>query len=1068
MSVSRRTLLRRSGKAAAGAGALWLGDRLTQGAPEAFAADAAQGAAEAAPRRIAVSGATNACAALSPDGRTVVLDLLNMLWTVPAGGGEATRLTGVEQEATEPDYSPDGRHLVYQSYTDGNFHLWIARADGSGARRLTEGAVDHREPRFSPDGKRIAYAAEAGGRYAIHVLDLADGATKVWAPSTDVTAQEAQPYWHPDGTAIVFTSGKGDSPQSVVRADADGGRTTLVTVTKGRVAGPSLSPDGSRLAYVHLTSSGTFLVVDGKTVSDDGEDVFPFAPRWPSDDEVFYTADGAVRRREAGGGKAADVPFTAHLTVPRVAERPATRDFDSIASRQVRGILSPSLSPDGRKIAFGALGDIWIGRIGSTPKAVVSDGNLNADPAWHPDGSALVYASDRGGSAVDLWIHDVETGANRRLTDLRSTVSGAVFSPDGTSVAFGLEAGTLHTVDVASGAVRKVAGPLNSPGRPTFSADGGTLSCAALVPVTPRYREGVNRILTVDLTTGEAHYDEPVPGKSLTNRVDAGPVHSPDGKHTAYIVGGTLHVSAVDSAGRPTGAARQLNDESADCPSWSADSTSLLYLSEGTLRRADARTGSAKTVPVKLSWRRSKPTGRTVVQVGALWDGTSGELRRDVDVVIKDNRVEQVAGRGAVRGDRTVDARGLTAMPGLIAVHEHGPWQRADTMRLWLSFGVTALRSPGTGHYGAVEAKEAVDSGRRTGPRVFAAGDLIDGSRVYYSSGRPVTDEEELERELAKAKALGHDLVKTYVRLPYALQRAAVAAGHRLGLRSTSHYLFGPLTFGADGTEHLGGTSRYGRRQKETHLGHAYQDMTEPLIASGMAFTPTFGLSGAGLPATRAALYRYARWALGDKRLTSLMTEAEYAEFRTGVEDAQAEEPTDLLAFVARHGATVRKLLEGGAHVGVGTDSPLVPPGVYYHLNLQSMVRYGATPLQALRSATVEGARVLGLSAHMGTIEPGKLADLVLVEGDPLRDITAAAAVRRVVLGGVVHSVDDLTEERQAPASATSARTASAGAASAQAASVRTEPASVDDVPQGPAQERYWWHREEHADHSCC
>ncbi|MGP3968788.1 amidohydrolase family protein [Streptomyces sp. 6N223] len=1071
MELSRRTLIRRSGQAAAGAGALWVGGSLAGLASDA--SDATE-ATEGDTRSITVSEATNASAALSPDGRTIVLDLLNLLWTLPARGGEASRLTGIDQEASEPDFSPDGRHVVYQSYADGNFHLWLANADGTGARQLTEGSADHREPRFSPDGRRIAYAAETDGRYAIHVLDLDTGESGIWAPGTDATAeattQEAQPFWHPDGDAIVFTSGQGDAPQSIVRADADGTRTTLVTVTEGRVAGPSLSPDGARLAYVHLTSSAANLVVDGETISDDGEEVFPFAARWAAGDEVLYTADGKIRRRTLtatsganpganpgatpGAAAVADVPFTAHITVPRVPERPAARDFDSTAPRPVKGILSPSLSPDGRRIAFAALGDIWVGRIGSTPRAVVSDGNVNGDPAWHPDGTSLVYVSDRGGGASDLWIHDLDSGEDRRLTDLQGQVSAPVFSPDGTTVAFSFWSAYVYTVDVASGAVREVNLVSSGIGRTTFSADGTKLSCAALVPATPRYREGVNRVLTIDLASGETHYDEPAPGRSLANRIDAGPVHSPDGRHTAYVVGGTLHLSALDAAGRPTGPARQLNAETADSPSWSADSRSLLYLSDGRLRLADARTGRATTVRTGLTWRQARPTGRTVVQVGALWDGTGESLRQDVDIVIEGNRIEQVVARGAVAGDRTVDARDLTAMPGMIALHEHAPWQRAETMRLWLAFGVTTLRSPGGAHYASVEAKEAIDSGRRTGPRLFVGGDALEGTRTYYGVGRPTTSEEEVEREVAKAAALGHDLLKTYVRLPYALQRAGVQAAHRAGLPVTSHYLFGPLGFGADGVEHIGGTSRYGRRQKETHLGHTYQDVTEPLAASGMVFTPTLALSGAGLSSTGPALYRHAQWAVDDPRLTSLMSAAEYQQFSTAVADAQATEPTDALAFAARQGATMRALLQAGARVGAGTDSPLVPQAIYYHLNLQMMVRYGASPYLTLRAATVTGARAVGMSGHLGTVEPGRLADLVLVEGDPLSDINAAAAVRQVVCGGVVHTVDELVAGGSSP--------------EARAAAATTTTTWAEPVPRGPARERYWWHREEHAHDTCC
>ena len=1046
MGLTRRALIKRGAGLAAGAGVL--GSHATPG----WASPDVDGQSGAHAVEVTVTEATNASASLAPDGRTVVLDLLNVLWTLPTEGGDAVRLTGVEEEASEPDFSPDGRRIVYQAYTDGAFHLWLMNADGTGRKQLTSGDTDHREPRFSPDGTRIACAAEYDSRYAIHVIDVDSGDATVW---TTGTAQEAQPCWTPDGTAIAFTTGTNDAPQALDQVTADGTRTTLAKVTEGRLAGPSLSPDGSRLAYVHLTTTSAALVVDGERVSDDGEDVFPFAARWAGPDELLYTADGRLRRRTLRG-RVEDIPFSARVTVPRVAERPASaRDFDDAGGRQVKGIVGPALSPDGGSVAFGALGDLWIMRRDKAPEAVVEDGHRNTDPAWFPDGQGLVYVSDRDGG-IALWRYDLATRARRRLTDTTLSAAAPTVSPDGTTVAFVSEGATLCTLELATGAVRKVAGPLNAPGRPTFTADGTRLSATVLVPVTPRYREGHNQILTVDLATGESHYSEPLPGGSLANRIDAGPVHSPDGTRTAYIANGTLHISDLDADGRTTGPARRVGAETADAPSWSGDSATLLYLSDGRLRLTTP-SGKTSAVPLRLSWRPALPTGRTVVQAGALWDGTGPALRRDVDIVLDGHRVTAVTPRGerSVRpGDKVVDAHGLTVLPGFVAVHEHGPWERNELMRLWLSFGVTALRSPGTAHYAAVEAKEALTAGRRTGPRVFTAGDLVDGSRIYYSSGRPVTDDAQLRREIGKARALGHDMVKTYVRLPYPLQHKAVRAAHRLGLRTTSHYLFGPLGLGADGVEHIGGTSRYGRRQKETHLGHSYQDVTGPLAASGMAFTPTFGLSGLGLSAVRAALYRHAEWALDDTRLTSLLTAAEYAELREGIEAALADEPTAELAFVARHGTTVRRLVEQGAHVAVGTDSPLVPPGVYYHLNLQTMVRHGVSPYEALRSATVQGARTLGLSDQLGTIEPGKLADLVLVEGDPTTDIAAAAAVRQVVVGGIPHTVADLTATVTATATKQSGR------------AVRN--ATLPDVPQQPAHDRFWWHREEHILRSCC
>ncbi|EKX60896.1 TolB-like translocation protein [Streptomyces ipomoeae] len=329
-----------------------------------------------------VTEATNASAALAPESGTVVLDLLNVLWEIPAAGGDAVALTGPEDDASLPDFSPDGRRIVCQAYTDGNFHLWLMNADGTGRRQLTSGLVDHREPRFSPDGTRIACAAETDGRYAIHVIDVESGEKTVW---TTGTAQEAQPFWRPDGTAIVFTSGTNDAPRVIEQVTSEGARTTLAEVTTGRVAGPSCSPDGARLAYVHLTNTGTALVVDGRTVSDE-KDVFPFAARWIGPDELLYTADGGLRRRTLREGTARNVPFRVRVTVPEVHERPAaTRDFDATGSRPVKGVLGPALSPDGGSVAFGALGDLWVVRRGKAPKAIVSDGYRNTDPAWLPN-----------------------------------------------------------------------------------------------------------------------------------------------------------------------------------------------------------------------------------------------------------------------------------------------------------------------------------------------------------------------------------------------------------------------------------------------------------------------------------------------------------------------------------------------------------------------------------------------------------------------------------------------------------------------------------------------------------
>ncbi|WP_246025627.1 amidohydrolase family protein [Saccharopolyspora antimicrobica] len=1029
VDLTRRALFAHGGRAAAGFGSAWMLTRLA-GEPVAFAEPGAAGT-----RQVVIREATNAAAAVSPDGRAVVFDLLNMLWVVPMAGGEAVRITDVVQEAGEPDVAPDGRRIVCQSYQDGQFQLALLSLDGSGFNLLTSGSSDHREPRFSPDGTRIAFSGETGGRYGIRVLDPATGRITDWTTGAD---QEAHPVWFPDGSAIAFTRGVDNAPTAIDAVDAAGNRRTLVEVAEGQLAGPSFAPDG-RFAYVHLTTDRSVLVIDGREVSGPDEDVFPFAPRWLSADEVLYTADGKIRRRDLRTGHVQDVPFTAEVSVRPAVERASTRDFDSSAPRPVKGLVGPALSPDGQQVACQALGGIWLLRRDGEPERVVADDNFNGAPAWSPDGRTLVFSSDRNGQ-LDLWLHDLTTGEQRQLTDLHGDERAPAFSPDGRSVAF-LSHDWVCTVELATGAVRKLIGPLNAPGRPCFSADGSKLGLAGFVPVTRRYREGGNQVLTVDVATGAAEYTPALPGRSLVNRVDAGPVYSPDGRSAAFVVSGTAWVSDVDDRARPVGAPRRVSAETADSPSWGGDSRTLLYLSNGRLRIADVRSGAVRSMPTRLTWRPRRPDGEVVIRAGALWDGEHRELRRDVDVLVRGNRIAAV-GRG-LAAPEVIDARGLTVLPGMVATHEHLPWENNRIPRLWLSFGVTSVRSPGSGHYVAVEAKEAQESGSRLGPRVFAAGEFVDGGRVYYESNRPITNADELRRELERVGELGHDMVKTYVRLPYSRQREAIELAHAGGVPVSSHYLYGPAALGADAVEHTGATSRYGHRHKESQTGRAYADVIDILVRAGMSSTPTLGLA----PPATPAVYHFAGWALEDPRLKALLPEDMYAEFRAEVEAAAGRYPEREMRYNARQVATVRRMVAAGGHIAVGTDTPLVPHAIFYHLNLDTMVRNGIDNHDVLRAATAGGARVLGMSEQLGTVAAGKLADLAFVQGDPLTDIKAVAQVRQVLLDGVLHTVEELIG---GPAAQPPAR-------------------PVHTVRTLPAQQEHWWHGAEYTSgHVCC
>ncbi|HWO64097.1 MAG TPA: DPP IV N-terminal domain-containing protein, partial [Umezawaea sp.] len=617
--LSRRGLFR---------GAAVLGGAAIVGTPAVAAADELS---EAGGHRFTAREGTGISAALSPDGKLIAIDLYTAIWVLPAGGGQARRLTGDDQDATRPHFSPDSKSLVFQSYRDGNYHLWTVGVDGGALRQLTTGRDDHREPRFSPDGTRIAFSGDAGGgSYDLWVFDLRTG-QKTRLTSTDL--DEGEPSWSSDGSRLLCTV----DGTAIDAVDLSGGRQRLVEpVVDTRLFGPGYAPNGA-LTYTTLRGGVTELVVDGRPVTK-GEDLFGFPVAWTGAGTVLYTADGGLRTRDLAAGTRSSVPFDATVDYRRHENRRAKRNVSSHASQPVRGIAGPVLSPDGKSVAFRALNALWLLPVGGRPRKVVDDGFFNSDPDWHPDGTALVYASDRGGTAA-LWRHDLATGEQTRLTNLPGAQITPRWSPDGSRIAYQDADGATWVYDLAAGTASRLLPALFQPGRPTWSADGKTIALAAVKPFSRRFREGTSQVLTVGLDDGVVRYTEPMPYKSLSTRGDDGPVWSPDGKWLAFVVESVVWVVPVDARGVFTGEPRQLTHEASDAPSWSGDSKTLLYLNNGRLKLIGVGGGRARTVELPLTWTRSRPRGRTVVRAGALWDGKSQALRRNVDVLLDGDRI---------------------------------------------------------------------------------------------------------------------------------------------------------------------------------------------------------------------------------------------------------------------------------------------------------------------------------------------------------------------------------------------------------------------------------------------
>jgi Tol biopolymer transport system component len=929
---------------------------------------------------------TNMAASPSPDGKRIVFSAQGALWVMPIGGGVAARITDWHLEPTAPVWSPDGRRIAFQDYAPGgNYHIWTIDPNGRNVRELTTGPNDDREPAWLPDGSGLVFSSDRSndGQYKIWSVAVGGGTP---VQLTTGPGAESNPVVSPDGARLAYVDGT-----NVVTAPIAGGPPAVVAPGTA----PAWTPDGASLVYQNAARQ---LVVGGAQVTAD-EDIFPFPVRFLPDGRFLYTADGHLRTRDALGANPADIGFRAEITFRRpVFPKVKERGFDKAAPQPVEGISAPALSPDGRSVAFTALNDVWVMRIGDEPRRLTNDTDRDGNPQWTPDGRAVYFSSEKNnGGQLAIDQVDLESGTRTRLAAIpgKSLVLPKM-SPNGDRIAYTTLSGQLEIWNRATNTseviIPSVAVQVSTP---QWTPDGRRIMVVDNERINNRFREGYNKLRVIDLATRTGRFFQVAPPpRQVSERDEGAAVLSPDGTKVAFIMDSLLHVMPVNPDGSPAGEPRVVTREPADLPSWGGDSDTILYKSANAVRTIRADGSRRRDVPVELRWTQQIPQGTTLVHAGALWDGLSPALRYDVDILVANNRIQWIRQHGdhaEVHAGRVVDASGMTVMPGLIETHVHPltlyqGGQVGEVSALMLSYGITTMQSVGGPIHQSIELREGLAAGNMLGPRLFVAPPLWEGNRLFYHFARTLRTPEVADIEVAKAKAMNVDFLKSYVRAPIPVMSRIAQGALDLGVPSGTHLIQPGTATGIAGSTHLSATQRMGYGWSKSFVkAITYQDAYDIHGKANFHLIDTL-FSAQALAGLDPGIVTDPRFILVPPN------------FVAGLQNAQPPTATQL-ASIVNDATQQAKVLAAGALVANGTDTPLVVPGISLHLNLRAagLVLGNYT---ALQTVTINAAKMAFVERDLGSVEPGKLADLIAVRGNPLADLRATADVQYIIKNG--------------------------------------------------------------------
>jgi len=997
---------------------------------------------------------------VSPDGRSIAFDLLGDIYVLPVEGGEARSIESGLAWSMQPRFSPDGAEIAYTSDAGGGDNIWIMGVDGGNPRQLTK--EDFRllnNPYWSPDGTFIAARKHftttrslGTGEIWIYHRNGGGGVAVIEKPNDTHQKELGEPAFSPDGRYIYFSVDSTSGGSFMYAQDSNGqifeirrhdlrtGDTDSLVTGAGGAVRPTPSPDGRYLAFVRRirARSALFLkdLVSGaewpiyRDLDQDLQEVwgvhglYPNMDWMPDSKSIVFWSGGGIKRIDIESLQVSDIDFHVDDTrtvfdAPRTAIEVAPASFDTTMARNVE------VSPDGSRVVFESAGLLYMKDLpDGEPELLTRDDrdHFEYDPSWSRDGRSIAFVT--WDDAELGHVHTVRSGGGRstRVTAQPGHYHGPRFSPDGASIVYhATEGGYLTSPDwsVQTGVfiVRADGGDARritaNGSNPHFGARQDRLY------VTRRAAEGNGReLVSVDLN-GEALRTHATGEHLLRFEV------APDDRHFAFRENYHIYALPLPPGGNPLSLSTSVESvtmtrasgDGGNFPHWSDGGATLNWSLGATLYGTGVDDLFVLTSPDEEDAGYSPPQMGTslIVRLQAdVPDGTvaltgarivtmsdeDGGIIENGTIVVEGNRIVAVGtGVTVPDGAATVDVSGKTIIPGLIDAHAHGsagvgmiPEQNWMTYAT-LALGVTTVHDPSNDATEIFAAAEMQRTGRILAPRIFSTGDVVYGAKsTYFAQIDSLDDAREHVRRL---KAQGAISVKNYNQ-PRREQRQQVTIAAReqnmLVVSEGGSLYHMDLSMVADGNSAI---------EHNLPQSMLYEDVLQFWGQTNVAYTPTLVVTYGGLTAEH---YWYMQTDVWKHPILANFVPPQILQPRS----VRRIKAPDSDFFHTRSAATAKQLADRGVSVSIGAHGQR--EGLASHWEMWGFAQGGMSSLEALRTATTVAAEKHGFENDIGSLEVGKLADLVVLDANVVDDIFQSDKINMVMLNGRLYEAATLNE----------------------------------------------------------